>query len=117
MVGFLLVSLLVTVMFLGVVQVAVVVHVRSTLVDCAGEGARLAARADRGLADGEARTRELVAGALSPGYAPVVVASYVDAAGARMVEVEVTADLPLIGLWGPSGTLTVAGHALVEEMP
>ena len=38
--GFLLVSLLVTVMFLGLVQVAVVVHVRAMLIDCAAEGAR-----------------------------------------------------------------------------
>ena len=32
-----------------------------------------------------------------------------------VVEVTVTAPFPVVGLLGPAGTLTVSGHALVEE--
>ena len=112
--GFLLVSLLVTVMFLGLVQVAVIVHVRSTLIDCAAEGARLAARADRGLADGESRASELIAASLSPAYAEAVAAVYVSEGDLNLVQVEVSAPVPAIGLWSLGGTVTVSGHALVE---
>lgn len=113
--GFLLVSVLVTVMFLALVQVAVVVHVRSMLIDCAAEGARLAARADRGLAAGEERTRELIAASLSPAYADAVAAVYVSEGDLNLVQVQVSAPVPAIGLWSAGGTVTVTGHALREE--
>lgn len=113
--GFLLVSLLVTVMFLGLVQVAVIVHVRSVLIDCAGEGARRASRADRDLADGEQRTRELIAASLSDAYTSDVTASYLTDGDLNLVQVEVSAPIPVIGLWGPGGVVTVTGHALREE--
>lgn len=113
--GFLLVSLLVTVMFLGLVQVAVIVHVRSMLIDCAAEGARLASRADRDLADGEDRARELISASLSGAYARDVTGSYVTDDDLLLVQVEVSAPIPMIGLWGPPGVLTVTGHALREE--
>lgn len=113
--GFLLVSLLVTVMFLGLVQVVVVVHVRAMLIDCAAEGARLAARADRGLAEGEERTRELIAASLSPSYADAVAAVYVSEGDLNLVQVQVSAPVPAIGLWSAGGTVTVTGHALREE--
>lgn len=114
--GFLLVSLLVTVMFLGLVQVAVVVHVRSLLIDCAAEGARLAARADRGLTDGEDRARELISASLSPAYAEAVAAVYVSDGDLNLVQVQVSAPVPVIGLWSAGGSVTVTGHAL-REMP
>ena len=113
--GFLMVSLLVTTMFLGLVQVAVIVHVRSVLIDCAAEGARLAARADRGLGDGEVRARELIAASLSPAYADAVAAVYVSDGDLNLVQVEVNAPIPAIGLWSAGGDLTVSGHALVED--
>ena len=112
--GFLLVSLLVTAMFLALIQVAVIVHVRSTLIDCAAEGARLAARADRGLGDGERRARELVAASLSPAYSDAVAAVYVSEGDLDLVQVQVSAPVPVIGLWSVGGSLTVSGHALVE---
>lgn len=112
--GFLLVSLLVTVMFLGLVQVAVIVHVRSVLIDCAAEGARRASRADRNLADGEDRTRELITGSLSAAYSHDVTASYTADGDLDLVQVEVSAPIPVVGLWGPGGGITVTGHALRE---
>lgn len=115
-VDFVLVGALLTLVFLGVVQLGVVLHVRNTLVDCASEGARYGAFADRTPQDGAQRTEELITMSLSPGYAADVRAGHADVAGLRTVEITVSAPLPLIGLFGPSASLTVSGHG-VEEAP
>ncbi|PJJ76927.1 TadE-like protein [Sediminihabitans luteus] len=109
-----LVSALVVALFLGVVQVALVLHVRAVLVDAAGEGARVAARADRTPADGVDRTRALVRDAVSARFAQDVSAGTATLDGLEVVEVTVRAPLPVVGLLGPSGTLTVTGHAVAE---
>jgi Flp pilus assembly protein TadG len=118
-VDFALVGALLTVLFLAVLQVGVVVHVKNTLVDCAAEGARLGARADRTPDDGVERTRELVASELSGGYAArltgQISAGAADRAGVQVVEVRIRAPLPVIGLIGPSGWLTVRGSAFDER--
>ena len=113
---FALVAALVLVLFLGVVQVALAQHVRTLLVDAAAEGARLAARADRGPQDAVVRTRELIAASLADRYAEDVSARTVERDGVPLVEVSVTAPLPVVGLLGPDGVLSVRGHAL-EEAP
>jgi len=115
-VDFALVGGLVTVLFAAVLQLTFAVHVRNTLVDCAAEGARFAALADRAPADGEARTRELIAMSLAPRFAEDVSVREVVLDGVRVVEVEVVAPVPVVGLVGPSGAMTVTGHAL-EELP
>ena len=118
-VDFALVGALLSLVFLSVVQLGLVVHVRNTLVDCAAEGARYGARADRSPSDGVQRTRALVASELSAGYAARVgariTAGTVDREGARAVEVRLSAPLPLVGMAGPSGLLSVAGHAYAER--
>jgi len=114
-VDFVLVAGLVTLLFVGVVQLALVQHIRNTLTDCASEGARVGALADRGPADGAARTRELVRMSLAPRYAEDVEADDVVIDGIEMVEVRVIAPLPLVGLLGPGGALTVRGHAVRER--
>ncbi|MFI5101129.1 MAG: TadE/TadG family type IV pilus assembly protein [Actinomycetes bacterium] len=111
---FALVSGLLVLAFLAVLQLAVSLHVRNTLVASAAEGARLAAAADRGLDDGVRRTRDLVTSSLSAGYATDVRAWYADSGGLRTVVVQVRAPLPLVGLLGPADDLTLTGHALVE---
>jgi Flp pilus assembly protein TadG len=113
-VDFALVSGLLALLFAGVVQVTLAVHVRNTLVDCAAEGARYAALADRTPEDGVARTRALIDASLAAGYAERVSAVETDLRGLPVVEVRVTAPLPVVGLLGPGGTLSVAGHALRE---
>jgi hypothetical protein len=113
-VGFVLVSLLTTVVFLGVLQVALALQVRATLVDCAAEGARHGALADRTPADGAARAKELVTLSLSPRFAEQVEGSRAVLNGLDVVRVEVTAPLPVLGLLGPGGVLRVDGHALAE---
>ena len=114
MVDFVLVGGLLTVLFVAVVQLTLVLHVRNTLTDAAAAGARYAAVAGREPADGVARTRELVAADLSPAYARDVAAGLVTVGGVEVVEVVVTAPTPVIGLVGPGGTLVVRGHAMVE---
>jgi Flp pilus assembly protein TadG len=113
-VEFLLVSVLVLALVLGVVQVALAVHVRSLATDAAAEGARVAARADRGPADGVARTRALLTDSLTGAYARDVTAGRTTFDGAPVTEVTVRTPLPVVGLLGPGGALTVRGRALEE---
>jgi len=101
----------------GVLQLAVVLHVRATVVDCAAEGARLGALADRTPADGAERTRELVSAALSPAYAEDVQARTTEVGGREVVEVRVRAPLPVAGLLGVGDVLEVRGHGLVVGVP
>lgn len=110
-VDFALVSALLTVLFMAVVQVAVVLHVRNSLVDCAGEGARHAALADGSLAGGIDVTRRLIAADLSPAYAVDVTAGRARHDGLETVVVRVRAPLPVLGLLGVGRMLTVEGHA------
>lgn len=113
-VDFVLVGALLTLVFVGVVQLAVVLHVRNTLVDCASEGARFGALADRTPADGAARTRELIGMSLSPRYADDVTATTTDVDGLAVVQVRVRSPLPVIGLLGPSRGLDLTGHGVQE---
>ena len=107
-------SVLLTGLFLAVLQIGLVIHVRNTLVACAAEGARYAANADRGLADGATRTQLLIDESLSERFTGGVRARYVADDGVQLVEVEVTTTLPLFGLLGPDRGLTVRGHAVDE---
>lgn len=114
-VEFTLVSIVLVTLFLGIVQLGLVIHVRNTLVASASEGARHAASANRTLADGEQRTRELIAESLSENLAQGVTSRVVDVGGVDAVEIEVVATLPLFGLLGVERSLTVTGHAVDEE--
>jgi TadE-like protein len=111
------VTVVVVPLFLGVAQVALVLHVRNTLAAAASEGARYAATYDRGPWDGAARARALVAGVLAPRYAADVRASETTVDGFPGVVVRVEARVPALGLWGPAVALTVDGHAVEEAVP
>jgi len=107
-------GLLLTPLFLGVVQLGLDLHVRNTLVSCAGEGARYAANADRNLDDGAERTRQCITSSLRASYADDVHAAFTDEDGLPTVEITVRAPLPLVAFAGPSRALVVHGHALRE---
>jgi Flp pilus assembly protein TadG len=115
-VDFVLVLVVLVPLFLGILQVALVLHVRNTLTAAASEGARYAASADRPLEAGAARTREQIAGALAARFADDVVAVPATVRGAPGVEVRVAAEVPPLGLWGPAVRLVATGHA-IEEVP
>lgn len=115
-VDFVLVLVVLVPLFLGILQLGLVLMVRNTLANAAAEGARHAASLDRDLADGEQRTREQVAGVVSGRFARDVDARLVTLAGRPTVEVVVRARVPALGIGGLAVDLEVAGHA-VEESP
>jgi Flp pilus assembly protein TadG len=104
-------------LFLGILQVALVMMVRNTLESAAAEGARHAATLDHGPADGVARTRSQVEGAVSGRFARDVRASTTQVAGAAAVRITVHATVPALGLGGPGVRLTVTGQAVEEQQP
>ena len=73
---FVMVAGLLTVLTLSVIQLALALHIRNTVIDAAAEGARYAALADSALPDGVARTRDLITVAIGAAYARDVTASY-----------------------------------------
>jgi hypothetical protein len=114
-VDFVLVGSLMTLIFVALIQLAVVLHVRNTLIDCASEGARYGALADRDPADGAARARQLIGQDLSASYAGDVAAGHEVVDGLDTVVVRVRAPLPVLGLVGAGRLLTVTGHAVNER--
>jgi Flp pilus assembly protein TadG len=115
-VDFILVGVLLTVLFVALLQLGLALHVRNTLTAAAAEGARYAANADRSPADGATVTRRLIRDSLADSFASDVTAGTEQLSGIPTVVVRVRARLPLIGLLGPARTLSVRGHAL-EEAP
>ncbi len=111
-----MVAALLTVLVLSVIQLGLALLVRNTLLDAAAEGARFGALADNSLADGIARTTDLIGTALGPGYAQNVTASTGSYLGHPAVVVTVRTPLPLIGLVGMPDALEVSGHAALETL-
>jgi hypothetical protein len=113
-VDFVLVLAVLIPVFLGILQVALVLFVRNTLASAASEGARLAATSDRGPGDGEALARDQIDGAVSGRFAQDIRARQVMVDGAPGIEVTIRASVPALGLGGPSVDLEVSGHAVEE---
>src|SRR6478735_301232 len=113
-VDFVLVGGLLTFFFLAIIQLALVLHVRNTLIDAAASGARYGTLADRGAADAQERTTQLIGVALTPEFARDVSTTETSYAGIRTLEVTVRAPLPVIGLIGPRALLEVKGHAAIQ---
>lgn len=115
MVDFVLVLVVLVPLFLGILQVALVLQVRNTLAAAASEGARYAATADRGPEDGAALARDQIRGVLAERFAHGVEARRTVVAGLQGVEVTVRARVPALGLGGPAVDLRVEGHAVEEQ--
>jgi hypothetical protein len=115
-VDFVLVLAILVPLVLGILQLALTLHVRNTLASAAAEGARYAAAQGRGPGDGEARTRAQIAGAVSGRFADDVSVRRVVLGGVPTIEVVVRARVPALGLGGPGVEVEVAGHA-VQELP
>ncbi|MGA8255848.1 MAG: TadE/TadG family type IV pilus assembly protein [Nocardioides sp.] len=101
---------------LGILQVALVLHVRNTLASAAAEGARYAAAQGRSPQDGESRTRAQVEDAISGRFADDITVRRVMLGGAPTIEVVIAAEVPPLGLGGPGIDLEVVGHA-TQELP
>ncbi|WEV79782.1 TadE/TadG family type IV pilus assembly protein [Janibacter cremeus] len=109
-------SALLMFVFLAVLQLGLALHVRNTLISCAAEGARYGAREGATPEQGAGRARELISRSLSSRFAGGVSAS-VQTIGAdvRVVVVDVSAPLPVVGPLGPGGGLEVRGRAFEEQ--
>ena len=114
-VDFALIGGLLTVIFIAIVQLTLVLHVRNTLIDAASSGARYGTLADRSPGDAAARTSSLIAGSINSTYAQDVSVSRINRGGAEVLQVTVRAPIPVIGLIGPSGTMEVTGHAALPQ--
>jgi hypothetical protein len=113
-VDFVWVGGLLTVFFLAIIQLALVLHVRNTLIDAAASGARYGTLADRSSEDARARTEQLIGVALNPDFASEVTTSESTYQGMRTLEVTVRAPLPVLGLLGPRSLVEVKGHAAIQ---
>lgn len=112
---FVLVSALLLLVALSVFQLGLALFVRNSLVSAASEGARYGARADSSAAEAVGRTVSLITAGLSGTFSRDVSASERSVGGVQVVEVVVRAPLPVVGLLGPSGVLTVSGRAFSER--
>lgn len=100
-------------LLLAVLQVALALHVRATVTAAAAEGARIAALSGGDSRVARARIDDALSTSLASGVVDSVAVARVRRDGVEVVEVEVRARLPLVGLLGPTA-LVVQGHALVE---
>ena len=114
-VDFVMVGALVIIVFVALLQVALGVYARNVLTDAAGDGARRAALVGGTEAEARQRVQVLSDAALRRGYVDTVTVSRVPSGDLTIVEVTVTAPLPVLGLLGPGGTLRVTGHAVDES--
>lgn len=115
-VEFVLVGMLLTLLTLGVLQLAIGVYVRNVVHDAAVEGAYQAALADESLADGAARTRELITRAIGASYAEHVDATPATIGTEPAVRVTVRTALPIVGLLGVPGAWEVTADAPIETL-
>lgn len=116
-VDFVLVSVILVPLFLGILQIGLFLYVRNTMTAAASDGARLAATVDRTPADGIERTESMISGAVSDSLVESVESDVADIDGQPAVAIVVHARMPILGLWGgPAVDFTVRGHA-IEEVP
>jgi len=113
---FVMVVSLLTVLTLSVMQLALALHIRNTVLDAASEGARFATLAGNTPVEGSLRTRDLISTALGGRFAADVSASIADVDGVSIVMVRVRTPLPLLGLLGPQDGLEVTGHGAMETL-
>lgn len=111
-VEFALVAPLLLLVALAVLQLTLLLHVRSVAIGAASEGARLAAMGDPTL--GRERTLAILDSSIA-GTATRDAVVRVDLSGpVAVTAVDVTLDVPLVGLLGPIA-MTISGRAVIES--
>jgi Flp pilus assembly protein TadG len=116
-VDFVLVGSLVTLLFLGLLQLGIDFYVRNVLAACVADGARYGANANVASAQaGAAAANREITRALGASYATAYAPNQQPSDdGAAVVTVDVRARLPLLAWFLPVGPTTHAiGQALVE---
>lgn len=114
---FVLVLLVLIPLVLGIAQVALVLHVKNTMVAAASDGARSAAMLNAGTGAAQDRAREVIRTTLADRYAGSVVARESDVGGVAVVEVRIRGEVPPLGLWGPGVSVEAVGHAVRQDEP
>lgn len=107
-------------LFLGILQLALVLHARNIVVASAAAGARFGASADSSAAAGAADACRRIRASLQRADQLTCVPDYVSAAGGdgpELVEVRVDGRVPMFFLpWG-SPQLSIRAHAVREVPP
>lgn len=112
-VEFALIAPLLMLIGLAVLQLMLALHVRTIITSAAIEGARVGALVGSDLVSAERRTREVLLANIAGTTVSNVVASRTILEGIPMIAVEVNAEMPLLGVYGPT-TMSLTGHAYVE---
>lgn len=110
---FVMVSALLVLLTVAILQVSYSFYVRNLLLDAASAGARYGVLYDSTPERGAHRTAEIIQGSLPDNYAQNI--SYregTDGSGAHVLEMTVTAPLPVFGPFGMPDSLTVKAHAV-----
>lgn len=112
---FVMVSTLILALFISILQLTLVLHVRNTMLDAAASGARYGTLADRTAADGAQRTRELLNTSLGSGFDANIAVSESGVGGQPGVRIQVSTGFPLVGFFSVGGEISVAGEAVRYE--
>lgn len=113
-VDFVLVAPLLICVALAIVQVILVMHVRTVLTSAAAEGARAAALAGADPRAGERRARAIIDETIASDSVERIVVRRQIAGGAAIMALDIEARLPLLGLLGPT-VIHVHGHSVQEQ--
>lgn len=107
-----MVAVLIVMIALMIIQAALILHTRNTLVDAAVQGAHHASLVGASVQAGEERAEKLIEERFGKRFDAQVSATE-DTEG--VITVRISATLPLVGLLGPAGGMTVQGRAIDEE--
>lgn len=116
-VDFVFVLVLLLPLVLGILQLALVLHVRNTLAAAAAEGARAGAVLDAPTGAAAATTREQIVGAVDARYARDIGVVTTTIGGAAAVMVTVRAEVPTLVVGGLTFPIEVSGNAALERLP
>jgi Flp pilus assembly protein TadG len=114
-VDFVLVAPLLIAVALAILQVILVMHVRTVLTSAAAEGARAAALSGADPRAGERRARAIIDETIASDSVERIVVRRQMAGGATIMALDIEARLPLLGLLGTT-VIHVRGHSLQEQV-
>lgn len=112
---FALITPLLLFVVLGVLQVTLALFIRTSLISAAEEGARGAALAGSDIGFGQQRAAQLARSSVAGVGVSDITGRLIAIDGAPAVEMVITAELPLIGFFGPV-PMQVTGRAIVEHV-
>lgn len=114
MVDFVLILVVLVPLFLGILQLALVLHVRNTGAAAAAEGARLAAAQGARPEDGVARARDQLHGVIADRFITGTRMETVQVEGMPAYRLVIDMAVPPLGLGGPAVAFSVSGNAVLE---